>query len=97
MISKLPVIYILLLSSFLSLGLPKEVFDPHLGVDNDIFCKSLYAVGIEAAEPVFFFIKWEVFYKTWQYQSCIRITLNSFYAFFNKAPPLGIIYIKIVN
>jgi len=42
---------LLVLTAFLTLGLPKEFYDPHLGIDNDIFCKSLYSVGIEAQEP----------------------------------------------
>lgn len=87
MILRLPVVFLLLITSFLSLGLPKEVFDPHLGVKDDIFCKSLFAIGLETAPPLFMFITWDVIFKKWQYKSWIRILLDSFYALFNKAPP----------
>jgi len=38
--------------SAMTFALPREFFDPHLGVDVDIFCKSLYAIGTEAEMPV---------------------------------------------
>lgn len=41
----------LLATSVLTLGLPKEFFDPHVGIDYDVFCKSLYSVGLETQAP----------------------------------------------
>jgi len=44
---------LILCVSFLTLFLPKEVFDPHIGIDLDIFCKSLYAISDGVAIPFF--------------------------------------------
>ena len=38
--------------SFLTLFLPKEVFDPHIGIDFDIFCKSLDTIGDSIEVPL---------------------------------------------
>ena len=37
--------FFILLVSFLTFFLPKEVFDSHIGIDFDIFCKSLDSIG----------------------------------------------------
>jgi hypothetical protein len=49
---------LVLFVSFLTLFLPKEVFDPHIGIELDIFCKSLDAIGDDVAIP---FVLSEVF------------------------------------
>ncbi len=41
--------------SLLTLLLPKEVFDPHIGIKFDIFCKSLDAIGDSIEIPLLFY------------------------------------------
>jgi hypothetical protein len=37
--------FFILFVSFLTFFLPKEVFDSHIGIDFDVFCKSLDSIG----------------------------------------------------
>lgn len=36
--------------SAMTFFLPRETFDPHLGVGADIFCKSLYSIGNDSQD-----------------------------------------------
>ena len=48
------VVFILIITA-LTFFLPKETFDPHLGIDVDIFCKSMTDFGSDAAGADLFY------------------------------------------
>lgn len=52
------IIVLMIFFSCMTFCVAKEVYDPHIGVQSDIFCKSLYALGEEckAPEDLFFTI-----------------------------------------
>ncbi|MCU0845452.1 MAG: hypothetical protein MUC76_11045 [Spirochaetes bacterium] len=41
---------VVFLLSAMTFFLPRETFDPHLGVGVDVFCKSLYSIGDESQD-----------------------------------------------
>jgi len=43
-------VVVLFLLSAMTFFLPRETFDPHLGVGADVFCKSLYSIGNESQD-----------------------------------------------
>lgn len=46
-----PIAVFLLICSGMTFCVAKEVYDPHVGVALDIFCKSLYVVGENICTP----------------------------------------------
>ena len=38
--------------SVLTFFIPREIFDPHLGVEVDIFCKSMDSIGDKIEAPL---------------------------------------------
>jgi len=70
--------------SLLTLLLPKEVFDPHIGIDLDIFCKSLDAIGDSIEIPLLFHneylkieIEWIFFRNFLSRVSCQKIPIRA--------------------
>lgn len=79
--------FILLLLVSITLSLPKEFFDPHIGIDDDIFCKSLYAIGYELECPIQIIFGQVTFYSVFLALYCLERFTVSFYSTFNRAPP----------